>query len=326
MFFYNGLSCPHCLTPFTEEDDVVACPVCGAPHHRDCWKENGGCACAHAHGTEEQWSREKAAQHTAAQEHTSQNDRVNCPHCQADNSPFAERCSHCGAVLTPKEWGSQTPPRTAPTQNFHEYTPFHTMHMPCGGVSPEADLEGETAKDLAMVVRTNVPYYLPRFERIARSGKKLSWNWAAFLLTPYWLLFRKQYLAGILVLLAEIFNTVVVNVLAYTCFPTVMTKANKADMINEMLLLVQIDARAEMAMYIISLLSLVILCIRLGVAIFGNRLYMKHCLRTIRRTREGYPEAYHAQLSLVGGTSLAFVAMGFLCYQILPVFILNLIL
>lgn len=330
MFFYKGLSCPHCLKPFEESDDIVACPVCGAPHHRDCWRENGGCACADRHGTDKQWTREQAARTSERPvnepEAPTPPDAAVCPHCRAENSPFAEHCSHCGAPLKAQEWGA--PPRApfgAPHGRFNEYSPYHAQHMPCGGVSPDADLEGETAKDLAAVVRTNTPYYLPRFERMARSGSKASWNWAAFFLPSYWLLFRKQYLAGVAVLLADIFNSVIVNLLALSCFPSAFEKTSYAAMAEELMWLMQTSERAATAMYIITLLSFTLFCIRLIVALFGNRLYMKQCLRTVRKAREIYPEGYHAQLAMVGGTSAALAMVGYMCVSLLPSFIVMMI-
>ncbi len=59
MFFYEGYSCPVCKKPFTESDDIVTCPDCGAPHHRGCWQQENRCFYAELHGTDRQWSREK---------------------------------------------------------------------------------------------------------------------------------------------------------------------------------------------------------------------------------------------------------------------------
>ena len=39
MFFYEGCQCPVCGKSFQESDDIVVCPQCGAPHHRECWKQ-----------------------------------------------------------------------------------------------------------------------------------------------------------------------------------------------------------------------------------------------------------------------------------------------
>jgi TM2 domain-containing membrane protein YozV len=35
--------CPYCRGPVLAEDVPVVCNGCGAPHHSDCYEENGGC-------------------------------------------------------------------------------------------------------------------------------------------------------------------------------------------------------------------------------------------------------------------------------------------
>lgn len=329
MFFYKGLSCPHCNTSFTENDDVVACPICGAPHHRDCWTENGGCSCAEDHGTDKQWSRETAKEQPAP-EHSTKEDSYEpdtsttapCPRCGTHNSPYAERCARCGLPLKAQDWHSAHAPYGTPHSTFNEYTPFHNPHMPCGGVSPDAVLDGETARDLAAVVRTNTPYYLPRFERMARSGSKISWNWAAFFLPAYWLLFRKQHLAGIAVLAVNILYTVISSLLVVACFPSILEQKTYAAMYEELWLLMQTDEKALLAGLLITAVSLIPFCVRLLVGMLGNRLYMKRCRHLIRSTREVYPEGYQAQLAMVGGTSPALAVVGYFAYKIIPNLIL----
>ena len=48
--------CVACGLEFGENDDVVCCPVCGAPHHRECYKKTNECALHSLHGTEEQYA------------------------------------------------------------------------------------------------------------------------------------------------------------------------------------------------------------------------------------------------------------------------------
>jgi Prokaryotic RING finger family 1 len=40
----TGRACPYCRFPLKEGVQIVVCGVCGAPHHADCWHDNGGCA------------------------------------------------------------------------------------------------------------------------------------------------------------------------------------------------------------------------------------------------------------------------------------------
>ncbi len=40
---YIGKTCPYCQFPLKADSDVVQCPSCIVPHHKECWAENGGC-------------------------------------------------------------------------------------------------------------------------------------------------------------------------------------------------------------------------------------------------------------------------------------------
>ena len=40
---YTGIKCPVCEKTFTKQDDVVVCPECGAPYHRECYQKEGHC-------------------------------------------------------------------------------------------------------------------------------------------------------------------------------------------------------------------------------------------------------------------------------------------
>lgn len=36
--------CPYCLSPLSDADNTVKCPICATQHHAECWQENDGCA------------------------------------------------------------------------------------------------------------------------------------------------------------------------------------------------------------------------------------------------------------------------------------------
>lgn len=40
----TGRSCPYCRFPLKQGIEMTRCGVCAAPHHADCWSDNGGCA------------------------------------------------------------------------------------------------------------------------------------------------------------------------------------------------------------------------------------------------------------------------------------------
>ena len=40
---FTQYNCPVCKKQFEKGDDIVVCPECGAPHHRECYEQNGKC-------------------------------------------------------------------------------------------------------------------------------------------------------------------------------------------------------------------------------------------------------------------------------------------
>ena len=40
---FTDYFCPVCEKRFINGDDVVVCPECGAPHHRECFEQLGHC-------------------------------------------------------------------------------------------------------------------------------------------------------------------------------------------------------------------------------------------------------------------------------------------
>ena len=38
---FTEYKCPVCGEQFKKGDDIVVCPECGAPHHRECYEKEG---------------------------------------------------------------------------------------------------------------------------------------------------------------------------------------------------------------------------------------------------------------------------------------------
>lgn len=49
---FTEYKCPVCDKQFKKGDDVVVCPECGAPHHRECYEKEGHCHFADKHGAD----------------------------------------------------------------------------------------------------------------------------------------------------------------------------------------------------------------------------------------------------------------------------------
>ncbi len=310
MFFYEGYSCPICQKPFTETDDIVTCPDCGAPHHRACWKQHGRCYYADAHNTPEQWTREKAADVATPQTEPQQDGHI-CAHCGAENSAFAEFCSRCGNELEAEDWVSEQQPQIPPYgSEYREYSPFAASAAQDTFVADDTDLDGVKARDLRVFVGQNAQYYLPRFTKMCKRDTAVSWNWAAFLLTPYWLWYRKQFLYGTLVLLFEILQTCCTAFFMYGYLGAAST-----DGYADLMALMQqhmtdpVFIRWEM---VILLCSVVQILIRIFFGIVGNYLYFRiGKKRILKGMANGVPAS---AMMHSGGVS---VLLGAIAYAVL---------
>ena len=56
MIQYVGKACESCKKAFDENEQIVYCPQCGAPMHRECWEEKGGCPYSDRHASGFKWA------------------------------------------------------------------------------------------------------------------------------------------------------------------------------------------------------------------------------------------------------------------------------
>lgn len=186
--------CQICKGYLFEDDDIVVCPQCGAPHHRDCWQTVGHCGVEELHGTDSQYDlamgkkSEKTEASDEAELHV-------CPRCRktakAENAQF---CPYCGQAYETNHGGSAN---GATFQNGAN--PFD----PYGGLPKNTTIDGVRVEDIATFVGSGSARYINRFSALNKN-KKGSWNWAAFIFPSGWCFARKMVPAGILYLIMQI--------------------------------------------------------------------------------------------------------------------------
>ncbi|MCD7796399.1 MAG: zinc-ribbon domain-containing protein [Clostridiales bacterium] len=210
---YENDNCPVCGRKFTNNDDIVTCPYCGTPHHRECYNSVGHCANSDKHGTDFSFTptpadKDKNADNQNAQnsnEHTkqtyytppSEDGKTFCPSCGAQIDANAPFCSNCGAKQQKGE---------------NDSSRFSSNSMGSVFNSPETGYEnntqtvsGKSLSDIACVIRTNAKKFIPKFIK----DKKISWNWSAFIFGPFYLFFRKMSKEGILALAVRLIISLV---------------------------------------------------------------------------------------------------------------------
>ncbi len=100
---YKGNICDGCGKVFDENDDIVVCPDCATPQHRECYEKNNSCVNAHLHG--ENWNWEGQTENSAPSIFNKNNEEKKevetspCPNCGHENLKGAKECEQCSMKL-----------------------------------------------------------------------------------------------------------------------------------------------------------------------------------------------------------------------------------
>lgn len=306
MADYKGVKCPVCEIAFTDKDDIVVCPECGAPYHRDCYNKEGHCVFTENHEKGIDWEAPKAP---VAPDTSAEIKDVECPVCGTLNAKSSLFCNVCGSSLSgepathnnrrnPSEDNPDAPPFTA--NPYAGGMPPFAGNMgfffdPMAGISPTEMLDDNvTYGDASHYVRQNTQYYLPIFRQI-KTFKKSKFNFAALLFSGGWLLYRKQYKLGT-IFTAIIFLLYLGSILvsAYVTTPILFDMMSqigldpKAGVMLSSADLLQINdlLLKDMSLYIKFcsplFFTLAILIVNIFVAANANRWYMTHCITSIQ--------------------------------------------
>ena len=302
----DGVSCVRCHAYLFPEDDIVYCPVCGAPHHRECYNQLGHCALEEFHGTDRQYDKVKAReeeQAAAEMPNTGENAEglITCQMCHEKYDFALNACPKCGAPNIAKAGGS--------------FVNFDFL----GGVPADYDIgDGITADEAKRFVAANTPRYIPKFA-VLNAKNKLSWNWLAFLFPCGWMLSRKMYkngiIAGLLTVISSLFYLPFMNAINNLGTTPGETQAQIMQSIYEHL--PKMGAAVIAALLAGFVLNI---AVRLLSALFGDYLYKQYAIssiKTIRAESEDMDYDYRKK----GGVNIFLFLLGTMAVQYLPALI-----
>lgn len=176
---YEGMLCDSCGKLLCDQDDIVTCPVCGTPQHRECWVERGMCIHAAEHDTGFRWVMPEAQ--------VSQDD-TRCPVCRTVNPPDTLICPHCGSTL----FAQDVPPvNRQPAEN-----PFLFRVRQ----QPDETIDGVRVEDMATYIQGRAYSYINTFQKLEKKKTRASFHWASFFFGYAWFFYRKLYGAALLLL------------------------------------------------------------------------------------------------------------------------------
>ncbi len=336
---YEGLPCPVCGRHMHENDDIVVCPDCGTPQHRECWMENGKCVNADKHSSGFVWSAgDKPALSEKSDDSAHSSVKI-CMNCGSENPGDASVCGRCGTHFSESEI------RLSLDDDGNKRCPYCGMivgendklckncggplilmprsssnpYVEASGLGEDEAIGANTAGELSKYVRKNVKRYIPLFKRF-ESGKKISFNFAAFFFGPLWFFFRKIYKFGILFIIvlaaaSPIFATM--NDKMYDIMEPYTQAINERTITNEemtkMLQEIVDKTKADFALGT----GLMFAC-NLIFAFLADRLYYKKIKDDFKflKTEEIEPHLQRAMVLRRGGTSLLSALCGFFTFRI----------
>ncbi len=227
---YKNSLCDGCGLRFQEDDDIVVCPECGTPQHRECYKLNNRCVNEHKHISGFDWSGSYTAPAIEAAPAT-ESDKLPCPSCGHLNSADAKICENCSMKLivfgmnlaeaakeneelkkAPDEVPDYPPPFALGQGEGFEYN----SEAPVADVQPQPDygqnsqqkVENTKQYLLFRFIGANASRFINAFRKIdSRSG--FTFNWAAFFFGPYWFFYRKLYKSGIIFMTLSVIVSIV---------------------------------------------------------------------------------------------------------------------
>ncbi len=274
---YDSIDCPICGKPL-KDGDVEVCPECGAPYHRSCWQEEGCCVFPELHQQGREWEPPvREAPHPPG---------FVCSRCGTVNPHQGLFCQTCGNQLR-----EGPVPSPFPAMGGIPLNPYTT---PFGGLSPEEEIDGIPAQDLAVFVSQNSHYFLPLFKRLSTMRARMI-NWAAFLFGGGYYLYRKMYGLGLAALL--------IQGLVWAPYFLMYIQALTSGAVTETAM-VEIGGVS----YLCTFLDLVV---RLFCGMSANGFYFSHCKRKISRikARDQAPEDYRAELARRGSTAAKLISV-----------------
>lgn len=306
---YSGEKCPVCEELFDDGQDIVVCPDCGTPYHRDCWEQNGECINTSLHESGEFW--QPAPKVAITPEPLGE--PIRCIRCGSMNDPGKHFCGECGLPLSFVQQGqggfNNDPLHNADSFNTAQnngntgFTPYGADNI--GGfvspnnmikLTPQSDMDGIKLGDLITYIGNQSLSMIASFVKFAKTGKRITFNLAALFFPHLYFFFRKMYKTGIIYLLMIFLLNI----------PALIYGGQKGTLFESVLFTTPINVESKGFLSIAEACSTIDIVMRFVAFFYANYWYYKKTREDISRIRSGdilSDEEAVKKISVKGGTS-----------------------
>lgn len=307
-FKYANCKCDHCGKDFAETDDIVVCPVCGEPQHRECYKQHNACSHENEHSSGYEWKSPVNENEKTEGEPT----KV-CTRCGARNRLDSVSCQLCGAPL-----------------EFEKNDESETFAGERNSSNAEFVVDGVSSKEIEAYLGDSLHSFMPKFKMLLQNrGGFTTWNLAAFFLGPFYFFYRRINKAG-LILLAVLSLIYIPNIIyAFEFF--------KAYYVPEVFGITIEYSQQILKIFtpLANMSSFARIALHVYCCVFANRFFLDKVLKDIKDMRVKFPasdrnQGYFQALAYRGKPTLLravliFIAMAALLYAVIFVMMIPVI-
>lgn len=294
MINFTNCECAACKVKFGEKDDIVSCPVCGSPHHRDCWTQTGECANSALH--DEGFVFTGHLTEVQAQE----SDRV-CLHC-GRKLEGSMPCPDCGAMpARDNSTDEEQTGRSGATYNIEgEAVTIEQAFEMHYGITDATLIEGVPVGDIKKFIGSSWYMYIPAFHKMSQKKSAISLSVLAFIGNWMWLVLRKMYWHA-----AAVFATIALSFFYTACYSHFLSEYFGSDSVELSVLLASENQYVRIGMFLYYIMLGLQFIAMLVCGLFGNRMYMNFCIRKIKKInkKSSSAEEFNAALEKAGGMS-----------------------
>lgn len=315
---FTKYTCPVCNEQFKSGDDIVVCPECGAPHHRECYEKTEHCFFEDKHSDNFSFEELNSESETEDSDNSAEdnNETVVCPVCFHKNAKGEKVCSRCGSELENSKAESTEQRNSGQSFNQNSMPPFGfgasgvPPFDPLAGIDSKEEIgDGINAGETAKFVGKNTQYFSIVFFRLKNLNKS-KFSFSAFLFSGIYFLYRKMYGIGLifsLIMIAtDVLSTYILLSPEWASYVNEIT-TNGATVFTS-------DLQSSLFFLLTSLLIYFPFILRLLSGIFANRWYYKHSMKKIKVIKDGYSEDFadslNKKLEIGGGVNLP-IAISF---------------
>lgn len=301
MSEYIGSKCIVCDKTFTKDDEIVVCPDCGTPYHRECYLIEGKCINTVLHEKNQSWNSVNKVETEDVSE------GIKCSKCGEINPSTGLFCLKCGTPLVKSE---QSNPYTQgnPFQQGNQ-PPFNNMGMNFSGnierFTDDSEIDGIKLKEYNQYLSKSQYFFIPQFIKFSKLNKKFAINIPAMFFPEFYFFYRKMNVYGILFFILRLFITI----------PTLISSAVDGYLSNYINVNISTSSLNNLLMVGTFLNYAILFC----SAVFSTWLYFEKAKKDINKINsEDITESEkEIKIKQKGGVSKHYLSVSILMYYLI---------